>query len=155
MPVAVLEMYGADFFEPATAIRTRTHRRCRDGPRFVKLREGVAHALANYLGTDIEEFRTVYKALTERYYPGPNFEFTAFEIRDRYLRECQVDQQNWTVLPPVLPSSKALFTKYQDEVVNWLITDGIVDPECDDPQVSPIADRALSPGSGQPHLCSG
>ena len=153
MPAVVLGMYGANFYAPGDSSPFDT---TKDLPGWAHVRrgfkEGVAHALFNYLGTDIQEYRAVYTALAGRYYPGPNFEFTAFEIRDRYLRECQVDQQNWTVLPPVLPSSKALFTKYQDGVVKWLITEGIVDPECDDPRFSAIADGALLAGVQANHI---
>jgi hypothetical protein len=135
-PVAVLDLYSDDFFQ-------RGNPNIQGLPGWTRvrqyLREGVAHTLARYLLTDNKDFEAVYRALTERYYPGPNFEFTAFEIRDRYLRNCKVDQQNWTVLPP----DEAQFKKLQADIVNWLIKDGRVNPECDNPQVSPIANRAL------------
>ena len=135
-PVAVLDLYSDDFFK-------RGDPNIQGLPGWTRvrqyLREGVAHTLARYLLTDNKDFEAVYRALTERYYPGPNFEFTAFEIRDRYLRNCKVDQQNWEVLPP----DEAQFKKLQADIVNWLIKDGRVNPECDNPQVSPIADRAL------------
>ena len=153
LPVAVLGLYSANFFAPgdrapytntqALPAWARVHR---------SLTEGVASALSNYLRTDIREFQAVYDALTSRYYPGPNFEFTAFEIRDRYLRQCQVDRQNWTVGTPALPPNNALLKELYEDIADWLITAKKVSPECGSPQVSPIADRALSTGVQLGHI---
>ena len=133
-PVAVLDLYGDDFF-------MRNEPDVQGLPGWVRvrqtLREGVAQALTRYLRTDIRQYRAVYQALTGRYYPGPNFEFTAFEIRDRYLRECQVNEQDSTILLPSLAA-------FQAEIVAWLKETRTINPECDNPQVSPIAERALS-----------
>ena len=149
IPVAVLELYSASFFARGDSGDFR-NTKVLQGWAQVKssLREGVVSALSTYLGTDYREFQIVYQALTERYYPGPNFEFTAFEIRDRYLRKCQVDQQNSTVLPP----SQALLKTLQGDIVFWLKQSKTVNPDCDTPQVSPIADGALVTGVQLGHI---
>ena len=144
LPRAVLELYSTNFFargdtDPFTTTQalpawTLVRR---------SLREGVVDALSNYLSTDKRDRQIVYAALTERYFSGPNFEYTALEIRDRYLKECRVDQQALTVTRP----NAALLKTLRTDIENWLVMSGTVNPECDTPQVSPIADRALKAGA--------
>jgi|tagenome__1003787_1003787.scaffolds.fasta_scaffold20968258_2 hypothetical protein len=144
LPMAVLALYGPRFFAPGDTLPFLNTQDL-PGWRSVRrrLREGVANALANYLDTGKDEFQSVYEALTARYYPGPNFEFTAFEIRDQYLTRCQVDRQNWTVVQPSTTSLK----KLQADIAVWLTaTRMAVNPESDAPRISPLADGALRTG---------
>lgn len=150
LPAAVLELYGADFFERGDHYPFANTQALRGWTQVRNsLREGAANTLARYLDTDLGGFRAVYDAMTGRYYPGPNFEFTAFEIRDRYLRNYEVDRQNWTISS----LGDAKVRTCRAEIRDWLIEVRRVNPECDAPGVSSIAERALSAGVGADINC--
>lgn len=76
------------------------------------------------------------------YYPGPNFEFTAFAIRHWYLVKRMVDPQNWTIQLPNTGQKRLIL----NEIIDWLIEGGMVNSECNAPQVMPFADAALTYG---------
>lgn len=149
VPTTVLELYSANFFAPGDVTPFPNTQALPGWTQvYSNLREGIARALYDYLNTPFNEFAGVYQALTERYYPGPNFEFTAFKIRDLYLRQCAVDQQTWTIQVPNNPKQKVIVS----DIVNALTTSRMVNPNSDNPQVAPIADRALTFGVQQGHI---
>lgn len=101
MPKCVVKHFSAKFYDPTDSYpynRSKQLEGWQDAKQRVK--QGFCLALLEYQGIPLYEFRQVYVTLAEQYGQGANFDFVAFEVRDRYMREVQVDKSNWTVILP-------------------------------------------------------
>lgn len=109
MPKCVVRHLSANYYEP-TDNAMYAQSKQKPGWQVAKqhIQEGFCKTLLAYQGIPLYEFRQVYATLADQYGRGPNFDFIAFEVRDRYLREVQVNPTNWTVVLPDFNTIKTI-----------------------------------------------